>query len=441
MAAFGVSEWAFRLPSALAGIGWAWAVWHFARPRFGPDTALLALAITSTALGPLLIGRAATADALLNLLLTLTLFDLWRHLEGNPGRRAPLLRAYLWMGLGFLTKGPVAVVLPAAITLLYCASRGDWRRWLQMLIQPAGWAIFVALTLPWYAYALALHGQAFIDGFILRHNVQRFTGTLEGHAGSLFYYVLVLPLLLLPWSSVLIGALRKIADDRHTVLRRFLWVWAGFVLMFFSLSGTKLPHYALYGSTPLFLLIAAHRDGARRLPLHAILPTLALAALPLLPWLLGLAAGRTDNPFYVAQLAEAPGHADLGYYLITIAALLLWLVVLALRGWTVWQRLLAGAVLQVLALTLAVTPFIGAVLQQSVKEAGLKAHELGLPAVTWRFSTAPSFSVYRQAATPARLPEPGELVLLRIGRQPEPAEASFETVYQRGGVQLLRRVN
>lgn len=105
---FGASEWAFRLPSALAAVVWSYATWHFARERFGRDAALVALAVASTALGPFAIGRAATADALLNCLLALTLFDVWRHLES--GARAPLLRAFLWMGLGALTKGPVALM-------------------------------------------------------------------------------------------------------------------------------------------------------------------------------------------------------------------------------------------------------------------------------------------------------------------------------------------
>ena len=120
---FGASEWAFRLPSALAAIVWCYATYFFARRRIGEDGALIALAVAATALGPFAIGRAATADGLLNCLLALTLFDVWRHLESRD--RAPLLRAFMWMGLGALTKGPVALIVPGAVSFLYCASRGD----------------------------------------------------------------------------------------------------------------------------------------------------------------------------------------------------------------------------------------------------------------------------------------------------------------------------
>ena len=208
---FGASEWAFRLPSAVAAALWSYATWHFARQRFGPNTALAALAITATAFGPFAIGRAATADALLNLLLALALFDSWRHLES--GRRAPLLRSFVWIGLGALTKGPIALIVPAAVTFLFCASRGEWKRWLRSAFDPIGWLILLAIVVPWYAATLAVHGQNFIDGFILKHNVERFTGTLEGHAGSLFYYVIAVPLLLLPWTGPLIASVPEARSD------------------------------------------------------------------------------------------------------------------------------------------------------------------------------------------------------------------------------------
>jgi 4-amino-4-deoxy-L-arabinose transferase-like glycosyltransferase len=433
---FGPTEWAFRLPSAVCAAAWAYATWYFARQRFGRETAVLALAVSATALGPFIIGRAATADALLNLLLALTLFDAWRHLES--GRRTPLLRSFVWMGLGVLAKGPIAIIVPAGVTFIYCASRLEWKRWATAVFDPIGWALLLALVVPWYAHALATHGQDFIDGFFLRHNVQRFTATLEGHAGSAFYYVLVLPLLLLPWIGPLLVSLRHARADLGTSVRRFLWLWAGFVVVFFSLSGTKLPHYALYGATPLFLLIASHRSDLKRAWPHYIAPTLILAALPLLPLLFdALVRSQAGDAFYRAQLGRSLEVAGLAYYAITLGALALWLALIVVgRQRPLWPRLVAAGALQVLVLSLAVTPFAGEVLQGPVRQAGRLARELGQPAVTWRFTTAPSFSVYRQAVTPNRAPEAGELALTRTDRLPE---SGFETLYRAGGVALVRK--
>ncbi len=432
--ALGLDEWAFRLPSALAACGWAWAVWAFARPRMGNDVAFGALLVTATALGPWAIGRAATADALLNLWLVLTLFDAWRHHE--TGARAPLLRAYVWIGLGVLTKGPVAIVVPAAVTLLYLGSRRDWRAWLRLVFDPVGWVILLALTVPWYAAVLAVHGQAFIDGFIMKHNVKRFTGTLEGHAGSIFYYVLVLPALLLPWTAGLFAALARLRAEFAQPLPRFLWLWCGFVVAFFSLSGTKLPHYALYGATPVFLLVAWHGRAMTRAWAVLAVPTAMFALCIALPDLFAyLSTTDAGNAFFRGQMTRSLEEAGRGYFVVTGGALVLWLVIALQRRWSVWTRLATGAVLQALVLATTVVPWSARVLQGPVKEAALLARELGGPAVRLRFD-APSFSLYRQAVTPSRPAQPGELVITRVDRVPA---TGHEELYRKGGVVLLRR--
>jgi len=433
--AFGATEWAFRLPSAIAATLWSYATWQFARERFGANTALAALAVTATALGPFVIGRAATADALLNLLLALTLFDAWRHLES--GRRAPLLRSFVWVGLGVLTKGPIALLVPSAATFLYCASRGEWTRWARAAFDPIGLLILAALVVPWYATALAIHGQAFIDGFILKHNVRRFTGTLEGHAGSIFYYVIALPLLLLPWTGPLFAALRSVRSDYATGVRRFLWLWAAFVVVFFSLSGTKLPHYVLYGSTPLFLLIAAHRNELRRGWPHLAAPTLLLLVLPLLPpAFAALSSSDAGDEYYRAQLGLALAEAAWPYYLVTVAGAALWIAVMLRWNASAWLKLCAAAAIQVIVLSAVVVPWIGAVLQGPVRDAALLAERLAEPVVAWRY-TAPSFSVYRKAVTEKRAPAAGELAVTRSDRVPPDG---VETLYRKGGVVLVRKL-
>ncbi|WP_240794364.1 glycosyltransferase family 39 protein [Azoarcus sp. DD4] len=432
---FGANEWAFRLPSAVAAAVWSYATWQFARERFGADTAIAALTVAATALGPFAIGRAATADALLNMLLALALFDAWRHLES--GQRAPLLRSYVWIGLGVLTKGPIALIVPGAVSFLYCASRLEWRRWLRSVFDPIGWIILAALVVPWYTAALAIHGQKFIDGFILKHNVERFTGTLEGHAGSLFYYIFAVPLLMLPWTSPLLASLRQIRSDAATGVRRFLWIWAGFVVVFFSISGTKLPHYVLYGSTPLFLMLACHRDLLRRKWLHLAPPTLLLACFVVLPFIFHqLSLGDAGNAYYRAQLGEALGEAGWPYYAVTIAALAGWLLIALRTTLPAWKQLSIAAVLQVVVLTTTVVPWVGAVLQGPIKLAAAEARKYDATVVVWRLD-APSFSVYRQAVTPSREPAVGEIALTRVDRIPD---SGYDVLFRKGGVALIRRL-
>jgi 4-amino-4-deoxy-L-arabinose transferase-like glycosyltransferase len=450
---FGVNEFAFRLPSALAALGWCFVVGRFAatyarhsfasaRDQAGNlrgelPSGLLAAWIAATALGVLIIGRAATADALLNLLLACAMADLWRYLATDDKRA--LWRLYFWVGLGVLTKGPIAIVIPAAAAVLYALTSGMLVRVVRAGFNPVGWAIFIAVVLPWYAYAFAVHGQDFWNGFFVRHNLNRFGGTLEGHSGSLFYYVLVLPLIVLPWTGVLIVALRHIGSDFQQPVRRFLWLWSLFVLGFFSLSGTKLPHYVLYGTTPLIVLLAWHAPTLKRWSWALIVPTLMLAVLPALPHIVDLAADRLpQRDFYAIQMSEALPLAGRSYFVIAVGALAVWAALLAASARSSLsgvQRLALGAGLTTVVLVGAVSPWVGELLAGPVKRAGLKAHGLPDTVVQWSFHV-PSFSVYRQQPTPARPPQPGDLAITRADRLP--ADAPVEILYRERGVVLLR---
>jgi 4-amino-4-deoxy-L-arabinose transferase-like glycosyltransferase len=468
---FGVDEFAFRFPSIVAAAVWCQAIAVFGAPRIGARNAVFGCGIAATCLGVFVIGRAATADALLNALLTLALFDAWRVIEqmarnGKLGiaiAKPALYRAYLWIALGVLTKGPVAILIPVAAVLLYslvgrqAGDRFRPRDALRLFVDPVGWAIFVVVAAPWYVAALVIHGRDFVDGFLLRHNVERFTGTLQGHSGSAFYYVLMVPLLLWPWlawlvaalGSALVGLRRRSLDS----LTAFLWIWCAFVIVFFSLSGTKLPHYALYGCTPLFLLCAMERERVASLWLAAI-PVLALAILvAALPDVLthAAAAGWIHDAFYRAMAARADAATPAFYRPVAWVGVTVVVVLVAWprrrrdarpvvdrerRARRVATRVLEAAVVVTVLLCAIGAPLFGDILEGPVKRAALVAKERPEPAVTWNFHM-PSFAVYRQRVTPIGTPEPGELALTRIDRLPP--DAGVERLFEEGGVVLVKR--
>ncbi len=476
---FGVGEFAFRLPSVIAAAVWCQAVAVFAAPRIGTRNALFGCGIAATSLGVFVIGRAATADALLNALLALALFDAWRVVErvmnGNeldPAintalSKPALYRAYLWIALGVLTKGPVAVLIPVAAVFLYAivgpllhtrgSSRFTVRDALRLFFDPIGWAILVVVAAPWYVAALVIHGREFIDGFLLRHNVERFTGTLQGHSGSAFYYVLMVPLLLWPWLAWLLTAIgtlvRSLRARSLDPLRAFLWLWCVFVIVFFSLSGTKLPHYALYGCTPLFVLLAIERERVRHLWIASI-PVLMLVAFVIaMPDLIthAAAAGWIRDAFYRAMAARADVATPGFYRPLAWTAAVLVLIVLgwprrrrsarpvvddARRARRVATRVLEAAVLTTFLLAALGAPLLGEVLEGPVKRAALSVKNRPEAAVTWNFHM-PSFAVYRERVTPIGTPAPGQLGLTRIDRLP--ADAHVDRLFEEGGVVLVRR--
>ena len=95
---------------------------------------------------------------------------------------------------------------------------------------------------------------------------------MESHGGSVFYYLWVLPLSLLPFTGWLIRILARFRQGLADPLDRYLWCWFGMVFVFFSLSQTQLPRYMLYGATPLFILMARHREALRAAGWPSFLP-------------------------------------------------------------------------------------------------------------------------------------------------------------------------
>jgi 4-amino-4-deoxy-L-arabinose transferase-like glycosyltransferase len=442
---FGVNEFAVRLPSAFCAFLWCVAVGQFAWQRYGRAVAIAAAGVLATSLGPMLIGRAATADALLNMLLTLSTLDLWRHLEN--GQAAPRRRAFAWIGLGLLAKGPVALLIPAAAAALWLGFGRDRSRLVRLVSDPKAWLLMIAIATPWYAYAILRHGWAFIDGFLLHHNLQRFGGSLEGHAGSIGYYVELLPVLMLPWTALLVPFVMRARGRWNEPLGRFLLLWFGFVLVFFSLSGTKLPHYMLYGFTPLVLLVAQELVTAGRGVRIALGLTMlaVIAAGAASPWLAQAVAERTNDGLYRTLLSTAPGAPW------TWMAVPVGLVVFTLGVWLPSIRTylsesdgaVAAGVVTAAWLVLAVMPWWGRTLQEPIRSL---AHTLPLaqlnlldhqPLVQWRLHQ-PSIGFYTGQPVERRDPTGADWALTRVDRLSRAELDKMEVVQQVRGFALVR---
>lgn len=450
----GPTEFGFRLPSILAAMLWMWALYRFCLRHGDRTTALVATLAMALSLQVGLIAKAAIADALLNLFICLALFGVYDYFvavragQGVRESRRLLAWTYAVLGLGFLTKGPVAVMFPLLIGSLLFISAGHWRAWLRALFWLPGWALFLAIVVPWHVMVYLDQGDAFFRGFYLKHNVDRYTSTLEGHGGNPFYYLIALPFVLLPFTGWLLAISGKLWTGVRSKLpagdfERFLLIWFGVVFVFFSFSRTQLPHYLLYGCTPLFILLARHRlDSERRL--LAFLPQILFGLLlAFLPQILEFAASRTTRPLEMALLNElTAGFADASRWLLVVFAVL----VAALAFWRrlpVWQGLVLAGFLQALVVFGVVFPVVLDATQGPVREAGRVARQSGEKVVLYKLYQ-PSFSVYRQAVTPSGKPELGELVLVRSDRyvelQKDVAPLRIDEVYKRGFLVLGRVV-
>ena len=245
---FGVHDWAARLVPALAVHGAVLVTYLIGRRSLGERAAFRGALVLTLTPGLLGIGRLLTMDGLLTLWATL---GLWCAFEAT---RTPTLRRGWWVaaavavGLGLLTKGPIALILVVPPLWLHrrltvSGTALTWRACMAFL------AIALTVALPWYL-ALTAANPEFARHFLWEHNVVRFLQPFD-HLEPFWYYVPLLALALLPITPLVVPLLRYLgsgdaaAQATRTPALGFTLLAGLWVVLFFSLSGCKLPTYIL----------------------------------------------------------------------------------------------------------------------------------------------------------------------------------------------------
>ena len=240
---FGVSEWSERLPIAIGGIVLIATAFGLGRLVGGTEAGLLAALVLASSPRVLLLARRIIIDVQLAMFTGLVLLC-FALAETRPQRRRYLLLMYVAAGFGVLTKGPVAVLLPALAFFVYLA----WERRLADLrgmMLPTGAAIGLAIVLPWYVMVYRQHGWEYITAFVFGENLGRFADAIGEQARGMFFYLPVMFADLFPWSLFIPVALWWAFRERSNRLVRLLLIWIAVVVVFFSLSGTKEDLYIL----------------------------------------------------------------------------------------------------------------------------------------------------------------------------------------------------
>ena len=275
----GAKEWTARLPAILASLGSLLLLGRLARRSFGEEGALWAVVILASMPLVIILGRSGTLDALLALhVLAVVALDLGRKRDGKRPDYHGLVTGCL-LGLAFLIKGPVGVVLPLLILLAgRTASGGEilprWRTAVQAL---AGWCLVV---LPWGVFFVRRVGVDAVLSTLRVEVAERYFGGTT-HVEPPWFYVPVILVGFLPWAAPLIVAIgRVIAGYRDPATRTARYAAAGLLagLLFFSLGQGKLPSYILPLAPLAALLVAWELGQELRRPGARILGSSLLAA-------------------------------------------------------------------------------------------------------------------------------------------------------------------
>lgn len=272
----GVNEWAARIPSAIAGIVLTgFCFYALKRSTTSNIAPYLGAAIASLNLMTLFFGRLGYSDMLLSVCFGGSLLSFFLgYIEPKSIIKTPWYFAfYALMALAVLTKGPVGVVLPSAIVLIFLLWSGNLRQELRDLKPIWGISLFLIICIPWYVLAYVQNGNAFIDSFFGVHNVERFTSVVNQHSGAWYYHFVLVLFGFFPWSICLPAAIALVVSQRGwrqqprtQHLGWFALIWFSVVLGFFTIAVTKYISYSLPSLPAAAILVALWWDVHRFRP-------------------------------------------------------------------------------------------------------------------------------------------------------------------------------
>jgi 4-amino-4-deoxy-L-arabinose transferase-like glycosyltransferase len=275
----GVNEFSTRVPMVLSVMLLGVLALWWGRRAFGERTGIYAGLFVYTCAGVYLFTRVLIPDVLLSLLIAAALYLFLTALEPEAGAWR-WYAGYAMMALGVLTKGLIALVFPCGAAFFFLLVTGEWRRWREFRLI-SGLALFLMIAAPWHILA-GLRNPAtaehsgffwfyFVNEHFLRFLGKRYPRDYNKLPAALYWTLHAV--WLFPWSMYLPAAV-KIAgqewrgrrgsgasadagrqNDFASRTRLLCWIWAGVVLIFFSIS-TNQEYYTFPAYLPLLLLLA-----------------------------------------------------------------------------------------------------------------------------------------------------------------------------------------
>jgi len=240
---FGVDVFAVRIISVLSASGSILLTYFLGKRLFGSTGGICSAMVLSTSVLFIHLGRRANIDATLLLTVTASLALIAKAYFDE--KKSLYMPAYLLMAVGVLLKGPVALLLPVVVMLLYFVliretrQLGCARLWMGLII-------VVVVVGAWLVPASLWGGSDYFNTVVFKQNLGRAVSSFS-HKKPVYYYLLQFPPNFFPWIVFFPQALYT-AIRNKTRERLFPVVWFAGIFVFFSLMSGKRGLYML----PLF---------------------------------------------------------------------------------------------------------------------------------------------------------------------------------------------
>lgn len=266
MKIFGVNEMAARLPNAIAGIVTLLLLFNIGKRVGGERFGLLWTILYACSFFPFFYFKSGIIDPWFNLFIFLGIYFFSRYADlekgEKMGRNAAL--SAMFIGLGILTKGPVAFLIFAltfGVWLIMCKFKFTFR-WRDVAVYTVVLAIVGGA---WFILQIATGHYTIIKDFIL-YQIRLFETQDAGHGGFLLYHFVILFFGVFPASILALPVFRKgilKGEENEALAAMFRWCMISFwvVLILFTIVRTKIIHYSSFCYFPLTFLAAYSVSG------------------------------------------------------------------------------------------------------------------------------------------------------------------------------------
>jgi len=251
---FGIGEWQARLWTAVTGFFAILLVGFTGGRIFNSRAGWLGALVLASSPMWIIGGHVNSLDMGLSAFLTGALCSLLLAQTAEPesSNRSWMWLCWICMALAMLSKGLIGIAIPAMVFIVYSLSAADWQIWKRLHLF-SGSIIFLLITVPWFAL-VSERNPEFLQFFFIHEHLQRFTDDSHSRTGPIYYFLPLLLIGFLPWIWQLPGAIAQAWKERrgHFSSGWLLTCWFVVIMIFFSISHSKLPGYII----PIFPALA-----------------------------------------------------------------------------------------------------------------------------------------------------------------------------------------
>jgi 4-amino-4-deoxy-L-arabinose transferase-like glycosyltransferase len=263
---FGQGAFQTRLPLVMSVVGLVLMVYFFARRWFGETPAFYSGLVICTSVGTWLFTRVMVPEAIFALELTALFYLFLRAWNGTLSPRVGYWGASVVMALAALTLGLIGVLFPLGVVFFFVLFTRSWGRWRELRIFSSS-LIFLVIAVPWHLVA-EHRSPGFLWSYFINEHFKRALGTRyppDYEAVPLLLWWALHLVWFFPWSFFIHYAFREFprpktwgkAMEPAQQARLLLYIWAGLILFFFSLtSGSRMEYYS-FGAWPAIAILLA----------------------------------------------------------------------------------------------------------------------------------------------------------------------------------------